>query len=112
MIIDDCIYIFEYLNNQGQTIQLKFVPNVCVSHSPTEIRLIENIFEIKTFKFGFEKDYIKDKVCGQNVSTLEVEVNFSKLNRLALEDEHYMNILECILNYKIERPNCNIYNTL
>ncbi len=58
-MITNTIYNFEYLNLQGQTIAIQFIPNVCETHTPTEIRLIENIFSIKDFVFGFEKDSIK-----------------------------------------------------
>ena len=113
----DTIYRFEYYNLQGNKIEVQFIPNVCSSSSPQEVFLIENIFEIGRYTFGFEKDYIKDKVCGSNAVTLEVEVNFQKLNRLALESEHYMLILKCLLDYKYEykreshfSDSHNIYN--
>ena len=112
------IYNFKYLNNQGNIILIQFIPNVCNTHSPLEVDLFEDIFEVKNYTFGFEKDNIKDKVCGMNVSTLDVSLSFRRLNALASQggngSEHYRNILECILNYKkikaVNGKNINIYN--
>ena len=99
-MITDAIYKFNYLNLQGQSVELTFVPNVCNINNPAEIHLVENVFAVKSFAFSFAGESIKDRVCGAVPSILEVDVNFKKLNRLAMEDEHYMNILECLLNYK------------